>query len=166
MLRPANMPRAKWPFPALWSVAFAVLLHRYSGQPDVVVGSPIAGRNRKETEALIGFFVNTLVLRTDVGGQLSFRQLLQRVKTVAMEAYAHQDLPFEKIVEELQPERNSSYSPLVQVMFMLQNEPSKNFKLPDLAVESISLDTATSKFDLTLSVEDQGHGNELLIDDF
>jgi hypothetical protein len=103
--------------------AFQALLSRYSGQMDVAVGTPIAGRHRKEVENLIGFFVNTLVLRTDLGGNPSFRDLLRRVREVSLGAYAHQDLPFEKIVDELQIPRDPSRNPLFQVMFALQNTP-------------------------------------------
>ncbi|MFM7791505.1 MAG: condensation domain-containing protein, partial [Microcystis panniformis] len=102
--------------------AFATLLYRYTGQTDILVGSPIANRNRKEIEGLIGFFVNTLVLRTDLAGNPSFSELLKQVRETATDAYDHQDLPFEMLVEALQPERNMSYTPLFQVMFGLDNE--------------------------------------------
>src|SRR5207244_1334611 len=116
------------------------------------------GRNRLETEGLIGFFVNTLPLRTNLSGNPTFREALRRVKQVTLDGYAHQDLPFERMVEELHPDRDPSYSPLVQAMFMVQNEPAKQFKLPGLTAEAIPLETATSKFDLTLSVEDRENG--------
>ena len=105
--------------------AFDLLLCRYAGQEQVLVGTPIANRNRSEIEGLIGFFVNTLVLRGDVRGNPSFSELLRRVRETALSAYAHQDLPFEKLVEELQPERDMSRSPLFQVMFVLQNAPAE-----------------------------------------
>ena len=105
--------------------AFQTLLHRYTGKDEIIVGSPVAGRNRTDIEGLIGFFVNTLILRTDFCGDPNFRELLGRVRKVALDAYAHQDLPFEKLVEELHPQRNSSHSPLFQVLFVLQNAPSE-----------------------------------------
>ncbi len=145
--------------------AFAVLLYRYSGESDVMIGSPIANRPRRETEALIGFFVNTLALRLDVSGEPSFRQLLSRVREVAMGAYAHQDVPFEKVVAELAPERRLSHSPLFQVMFnMLDGNASGR----GLGKESGS-DPGTStfegltgsKFDLTVYAEDRGEAIHL-----
>src|SRR5262249_37099336 len=110
--------------------AFQVLLSRYSGQEDICVGSPIANRTRREIEPLIGFFVNTLVLRTKLGDNPSFKELLHRVKETALGAYTHQDLPFEKLVEAINPERNLSHTPLFQVMFVLQNAPMGEMKLP------------------------------------
>ncbi len=130
--------------------AFNVLLYRYTMQEDIAVGSPIAGRNKGEIEGLIGFFVNTLVMRTSVEGTMSFREVLSRVKEVAVGAYAHQDLPFEKLVEEVQPERNMSYSPLFQVMFVLQNAPVPELRLPGLLLKAQEIDSGTSKFDLSL----------------
>ena len=97
--------------------AFCVLLHRHSGQTDIVIGSPVAGRNRRETEGLIGFFINSLVLRVDISGDPTFRELLTRVRTVTLEALSHQDIPFEKLVEELKPRRDPGRNPLFQVSF-------------------------------------------------
>ena len=132
--------------------AFDTLLLRYSGQSDVVVGSPIANRNRSEIEGLIGFFVNTLVLRTDLSGNPTFRELMARVRDVALDAFAHQDLPFERLVEEIQPDRDLSRTPLVQVMFALQNAPVSNPELTDLILTPVDLTTNTSRFDLTVQV--------------
>jgi amino acid adenylation domain-containing protein len=135
---------------------FQAVLHRYTGQTDVVVGTPIANRTRSELEHLVGFFVNSLVLRTDLAGDPSFRQLVRRVREVMLGAYAHQDLPFEKLVEELQPERNLSHNPLFQVMFVLQNAPATTASAaarsqPDAGWLPI-LATDTAKFDLTWSI--------------
>lgn len=134
--------------------AFGTLLYRYTGSEDIVVGAPIAERNRVETEGLIGFFVNTLVLRTDLSGSPSFRELLLRVREVTLEARAHQDLPFEKLVETLQPERSLSQNPLFQVMFALQTAP-----IPTLDSgwnwSQLDIDTNTAKFDLTLELEER-----------
>src|SRR4029077_19017507 len=134
--------------------AFQVLLHRYSGQEDIAVGSPIAGRGRTELEGLIGFFVNTLVLRTDVSGNPAFRELLARVRENALGAYTHQDLPFEKLVEELAPERDMSRNPLFQVMFVLQNAPGAPLVLEGLEVSRLSLEGHSAKFDLTLTLRE------------
>jgi acyl carrier protein len=134
--------------------AFQALLCRYSGQDDIVVGSNIAGRNRKEIEGLIGFFINNLVLRTDLSGNPTFRQLLGRVRDVCLNAYAHQDLPFDLLVEELQPDRSLSHNPLFQVMFNLQNMPASNLELPGLTLTPLNVHTQTSRFDLTLNMWD------------
>ena len=138
--------------------AFQTLLFRHTGQDDIVVGTPIANRNRAEIEGLIGFFVNTLVLRTSFKDNPTFKALLARVRELALEAYAHQDLPFEKLVEELKPERNLSHSPLVQVMFVLQNAPSTAMKLEGLSVSPVQIGAETAKFDLTLSMSETVEG--------
>ncbi len=115
--------------------AFKVLLSRYTGATDIVVGTPIAGRTHSKSEELIGFFANTLVLRTDVSGDPIFRALLKRVKEISLEAYAHQELPFEKLVELLQPERDLSYNPLFQILFALNNTGTPLLELPGLTFE-------------------------------
>jgi acyl carrier protein len=138
--------------------AFQVLLYRYSGQADICVGTPVANRTHPQIEGLIGFFVNTLVLRTDLSGNPGFEQLLNRVREVALEAYAHQDLPFEELVEALQPTRSLSHTPLFQVMFALENVPTSSWQFPDLTVDELNLDTKTAKFDLTLSMEQRSDG--------
>ncbi|MEG5038381.1 MULTISPECIES: amino acid adenylation domain-containing protein [unclassified Microcoleus] len=138
--------------------AFKTLLYRYTGQTDILVGSPIANRNRSEIEALIGFFVNTLVLRSDLNGNPTFRELLRSVREVALGAYAHQDVPIEKLVEELQPERDLSYSPLFQVGFALQNGLTQTLELPGLTLNSHEIDTGTANFDLMLFLEETERG--------
>uniref|UniRef100_A0ACD5GVY6 Non-ribosomal peptide synthetase n=1 Tax=Desertifilum tharense IPPAS B-1220 TaxID=1781255 RepID=A0ACD5GVY6_9CYAN len=129
---------------------FKVLLHRYSAQEDILVGSPIANRNRTEIEGLIGFFVNTLVLRTDLSGNPSFLELLQRLRQVTWEAYDRQDLPFEKLVEELQSDRDLSYSPFFQVKFMLEDASKLDLQLPGLNLEFLEPENPTAKLDLSL----------------
>jgi amino acid adenylation domain-containing protein/non-ribosomal peptide synthase protein (TIGR01720 family) len=136
--------------------AFQALLGRYSGQEDIAVGTPVANRNRAELEPLIGFFVNTLVLRTQLGGNPTFRELLQRVRETASGAFAHQDMPFERLVEALEPERDLSTSPLFEVMFVLQNAPFKPLELPGLKVTRMELDTGAAKLDLVLTAAERG----------
>jgi Condensation domain/AMP-binding enzyme len=128
--------------------AFQVLLYRYTNQEDIVIGSPIANRNLTEIENLIGFFVNSLVLRTNLSGNPTFSALLERVQAVTLAAYAHQDLPFEKLVEELQPTRDLSRNPLFQVVFALQNAPIAPLELPNLTLTPIPFDPGTTRFDL------------------
>ena len=130
--------------------AFKILLVKYSGQRDIVVGTPIANRNRRQLEPLIGFFVNTLVLRDFIDQDQSFRNLLQQVKASTLESFAHQDVPFEKIVDLLQPERQTSFTPLFQIMFAMQNQPNTALKLPDITLEPQSGATTAAKFDLSL----------------
>ncbi|HKF02992.1 MAG TPA: condensation domain-containing protein, partial [Candidatus Sulfotelmatobacter sp.] len=137
--------------------AFQTLLHRYTGQNDIAVGSPIAGRTHPEVEGLIGFFVNTLVLRTEVSGHLTFRQFLARVREVAWGAYQHQELPFEKLVAELQPDRNLGRNPLFQVIFAFQNVPRQTMALPGLQVSQVEVDSGTTKFELALFMWEE-HG--------
>ncbi|WP_420126425.1 amino acid adenylation domain-containing protein [Longimicrobium sp.] len=143
--------------------AFQVLLGKYSGSDDIVVGSPIAGRTRREVEELIGFFVNTLVLRTDLGGDPSFRALLGRVRQATLGAYEHQEVPFEKLVAELSPERSLSHSPLFQVMFALQDAGGGAGALPGLKAGGAGAAMEVAKFDLslTLAATPQGLRGEL-----
>ncbi|HEY6186888.1 MAG TPA: amino acid adenylation domain-containing protein, partial [Pyrinomonadaceae bacterium] len=131
--------------------AFQTLLYRYTAHDDIVVGSPIAGRNRAEIENLIGFFINTLVLRTDLSGNPNFKELLGRVREVALGAYAHQDVPFEMLVEELQPERFLNHSPLFQVVFVLQNAPVMGLELPGLSLSSLPVESGVAPVDLHLN---------------
>jgi len=144
--------------------AWQTLLYRYAEQEDIAVGTPIANRRRPEIEGLIGFFVNTLVLRTDLSGNPSFRNLLARVRTVCLDAYAHQDLPFEMLVAELQPERNPSHNPLFQVLFVLQNAPPPPLELSDLTMEPLKVTMDTAKFDLTLTVTEAEVGMQAAIE--
>ncbi|HVG06283.1 MAG TPA: amino acid adenylation domain-containing protein, partial [Thermoanaerobaculia bacterium] len=137
---------------------FQALLARYSGQDDLAVGSPVAGRNRVEIEGLIGFFVNTLVLRGDLSGEPSFRELLARVREIALAAHTHQDVPFEKLVEELAPERSLAHTPLFQVMFVLQNAPFGDLQIQDLRMRRVNAGGVTSRFDLTLGLEERDGG--------
>ncbi|HST60442.1 MAG TPA: amino acid adenylation domain-containing protein [Longimicrobium sp.] len=135
---------------------FDLLVHRLSGRDDVVVGSPLAGRVRAEVEELIGFFVNTMALRTDLSGDPTFRELVARVRETTLEAYAHQDLPFERLVEELHPERTLSHNPLFQVAFVLQNVDMAPVELSGLVLRLEDVDTGTSKFDMFLEMTEQG----------
>ncbi|MET0395625.1 MAG: amino acid adenylation domain-containing protein, partial [Longimicrobiaceae bacterium] len=138
--------------------AFQVLLSRYSGSGDIVVGSPIAGRTRKEVEELIGFFVNTLVLRTDLGGDPSFRETLRRAREVTLGAYEHQEVPFERLVAELQPERSLGHTPLFQVLFTLQTAGGDGGALPGLSVSPVEAERVSAKFDLSLVLTPTSRG--------
>lgn len=139
--------------------AFQTLLYRYSGQHDIAVGTPIAGRSSSATEKLIGFFINTIVLRVDLSGAPRFTELLQKAKTVTLEAYAHQDIPFEKLVEVISPERNMGSTPLFQVMIVLQNAPSSDLRLGTATLQPFDdVDNGTSKFDLLLQFGEDRSG--------
>jgi len=138
--------------------AFKTLLFRYTGQTDIVVGTPVAGRNRADIEGLIGFFVNTQAIRTQLSADTSFGELLAHVRTAVLEGQARQDLPFEKLVEELQPERSLSHTPIFQVMFALQNVPMPALELSGLTVNSVVATVKTAKFDFSLSFEERADG--------
>ncbi|MEA5513962.1 non-ribosomal peptide synthetase [Nodularia sp. UHCC 0506] len=145
--------------------AFKILLHRYSQQDEIVLGVPSANRDRQEIEGLIGFFVNTLVLRTDISGNPTFQTLLERIRTTAADAYQHQEIPFAKVVEALQIERDLSHNPLVQVMFQvqnaayqLQNDTHLDLQLPDLKIQQTWVETGATKFDLTCHLVERSEG--------
>jgi alpha-ketoglutarate-dependent taurine dioxygenase len=140
--------------------AFQILLQRYTNEDDIVVGTDVANRNRAEIESLIGFFVNLLVLRTDLSGNPSFWELLKRVREVTLGAYAHQDLPFDKLVEVLRPDRQSSHTPLFQVLFVLQNAPMTTLELPGLTLSHLEIEEKITRFDLALFVIETSQGIE------
>ena len=138
--------------------AFQTLLFRYTGQSDISVGTVVAGRNHLGLENLIGFFLNSLVLRSDLSGNPTFRELLKRVRATTLESYAHQNVPFEKLVDELQTERNLSYNALFQVMLIVQNTPVQGLQLPGLKLTPVATEFGTSKLDLTLTLEETQAG--------
>ncbi|GGH50414.1 hypothetical protein GCM10008014_15510 [Paenibacillus silvae] len=138
--------------------AWVTLLYRYTGQEDIVLGSPTAGRNL-ETQNLIGFFVNTLAIRTNLSGDPSFRELIRQVRLTALDAYKNSEIPFEMIVDALKLERSTSYSPLCQVKFIYQNVPGMYLQLPELDVQFLQTDTGTAKFDLMLDVTESPYGS-------
>ncbi|MEO6463483.1 MAG: condensation domain-containing protein, partial [Candidatus Eisenbacteria bacterium] len=138
--------------------AFHVLLGRYARSRDVVVATAVSNRRRLETESLVGFFANNLVLRGDLDGDPTFRELVERTRVVAVEAYANQDVPFEKLVEDLRPGRDLGHTPLFQVMFVLENAPPPVVRLSELALEAFEVDTGSARFDLTLALRETPHG--------
>ncbi|MEO5804583.1 MAG: condensation domain-containing protein, partial [Verrucomicrobiota bacterium] len=144
--------------------AFKALLHRYTSQEQIAIGSPISGRNKIETENLIGFFVNTLVLRTNVSGEITFRELLARVREVTLGAYAHQELPFEKLIEELQPHRDAGNLSFIQVMFALHSSSESDLKLLGLEAKFLDVETKTAKFDLTFVIRENAEGLTLVLE--
>ena len=125
---------------------FHLLLSSYTGQDDIAIGTPVAGRRSLETEPLIGFFVNTLVLRSRFSAEMSFREFLSQVRETTVQAYAHQDVPFEKLVEELRPKRDTGLTPFFQVMFILQNTPHGELALPGLKLSEVEIEAETAKF--------------------
>ncbi len=140
-------------------MAFALMLYRYTHQEDIVVGTLIAGRTQPELEAIVGYFANTLALRVDLSGNPTVRELFQRVRKVALDAYAHQDLPFEKLVEHLRPERSTSYTPVFQTMLILQNMPVSQYLVGELLLAPIAeLENATAKFDLMMNLQESPQG--------
>ncbi|WP_338868507.1 amino acid adenylation domain-containing protein [Myxococcus stipitatus] len=149
------------PFMAVMA-AFQVLLHRYTGETDLVVGTDIANRNHLGTEGLIGFFINQLVMRGDLSGDPTFRALLRQTRRTALDAYAHQDLPFEELVKAVNPERSVGYSPVFQVKLILQNAPSSDLELPGLVLKEEASTTNTARFDMTWVVTETEHGLDCL----
>ena len=138
--------------------AFKVLLYRYSGQSDIIIGSPIANRNRKDIEGLIGFFTNNIILRTCFSNEISFDELLKKVKQVTLEAYSNQDVPFEKLVEELHVQRDMSRNPLFQVLFGMQNMPIPLMEFSELNISTLDMDAGYSRFDLAVDIRNAGEG--------
>ena len=137
---------------------FQVLLSRYSGAQDILVGTPVAGRNDPDLTKLIGCFVNTVVMRTDLSGSPCFQEVLRRVREVALGAYAHQELPFEQLLKQLRPERSRSHAPLFQIMFVMQNGPKQVIRLSGMEIEELEFDSGLAKFDLTLEVVERDEG--------
>jgi amino acid adenylation domain-containing protein len=139
---------------AVWKLT----LHHFTGQNDIVLGAPVANRNRSEFEGMIGFFVNSIILRTDLGGNPSFRELLRRVREVTLGAFSNQDFPFERLVEALQPARNMSRNPLFQADFILQNAPRSSYHVSGLSFEPLPVETGTAQLDMTLDLVEEGDG--------
>ena len=156
-LKQMSAREAATPFITLLA-AFQALLYLYTEQTDISVGTPIAGRKWNEIENLIGNFANTLVLRLKVEGDRTFGQLLEQARRVALEAYAHQDVPFEQVVEALQPDRNLARNPLFQVLFALQDFPLPTLELPDLTLTPQAIESATARFDLALEIRESQDG--------
>jgi aspartate racemase len=138
--------------------AFGVVMGRAVGQDDFLIGTDVAGRNHAATEKLIGFFVNQLVLRVDLSGNPTFRELLQRIRQTTLDAYARQDVPFEKLVDQISPERTLARSPLFQVKLVLQNTPRESLSIPGLTVRPLDIQDKTAKFDMLINMRDTSSG--------
>jgi non-ribosomal peptide synthetase component F len=140
------------------------LLHYYTGQSDIVIGTDVANRNRGETELLIGFFVNELVMRTDLTGNPTFRELLGRVREVALGAYSHQDMPFDRLVDALKIERSPAHHPLFQVCFVMQNAPATSVEVKSLTISTLPVENPIALFDLVLRAWESGQGMQLMLE--
>jgi len=145
----------------LLNAAFASFLSRYSGESDIVIGSPIANREQAELVPLIGFFINTLIFRTDLSADPAFLDLLEQSRQRTFAAYEHQQMPFEKLVDELQPERSLSHSPLFQIMLVLQNQEMDSLNLPGLEAKRLQTEATAAQYDLTLSLNEVDNGLEM-----
>jgi len=143
---------------------FNTLLHYYTGQSDIVIGTDVANRNRGETESLIGFFVNELVMRTDLTGNPTFRELVGRVREVALGAYNHQDMPFDRLVDALKLERSPAHHPLFQVSFVLQNTPTTSVEVKSLTISTLPVENPIAVFDLVLRAWEGGQGMQLMLE--
>ena len=143
---------------------YNTLLHYYTGESDIVIGTDVANRNRGETESLIGFFVNELVMRTDLSGNPTFRELIGRVREVTLGAYSHQDMPFDRLVDALKIERSPAHHPLFQVCFVFQNAPSTSVEVKSLTISTLPVENAIAHFDLVLRAWESGQGMQLMLE--
>jgi len=140
------------------------LLHFYSGERDIVIGTDVANRNRAETESLIGFFINELALRTDLSGDPTFRELLARIREVTLGAYSHQDMPFDRLIDALKIERSPAHHPLFQVCFVFQNLPRTSIDVSSLTISNLPIENKVARFELVLRAWESGHGMRLMLE--